>query len=221
MDSQIKGRVRVTAPGLTSDDYPGDVRLTPSRLVAVAQGQLTKSEIARMGNSWWTKNTTAAAALTAMPTTTSGLTLYNGSAASSQIHYVIDSVYAAEIVVDATQQNQTQLWVACGRSFTAPTAGAVATGSFTGIKTYGGSAIVAVAATTVVADSPWRPVGPTSPLAAAVAGGVFKGNEAKFDGEYIVPPGGAFHVAASKLAATASQIFYVISWHEVQMYLAA
>jgi len=219
MDAQIKGRVRSTWPGLVPDDSPGDVRLTPSRLVATAQGQLPKSEITRMGNSWWTKNTSAAAALTAMPTTTSGLTLYNGSPSGSGVHYVIDSVYATEIVVDSTQQNQTQLWVACGRSFTAPTAGAVATGSFTGIKTYGGSAIVAVAATTVVADSPWRPVGPASPLAAAVAGGLFKGNEAKFDGEYIVPPGGAFHVAASKLAATASQLYYVIAWHEVQMYL--
>jgi hypothetical protein len=220
MDANILAKVRGTRHGLSPDGSDKRIEVTPEGLVVVAAGQLPGTEVTRFGTSWWAKNTTAAAALTAMPTTTSGLTIYNNSVAGSGLSFVIDSVAVAEIVVDATQQNQTALWVACGRNFTAPTAGTYAIGSFTGIKTYSGTAIVKEAATTVVADSPWMPVGNAAPLAAAVAGGTFKVTDVDLQGKFIVPAGGAFHLAASKLAATASQLFYCIRWHELAMQVA-
>src|SRR3974377_115247 len=108
----VYGVVRGTAHGVQPDDATVAFKANPNCMQIVAPGLPERTELTRLGRSWWTKNTTAAAALPAPPTTTSGLTLYNGESSGSTIHYIIDSVCAAEIVVDATQQNQTQLWVA-------------------------------------------------------------------------------------------------------------
>jgi hypothetical protein len=188
-------------------------------MLLVAEGQHQAVEEVRLGQSWWTKNTTLAAALTAMPTTTSGLTLYNGEVQGGRC-YIVHGVTVAEEIPDATQQDSMSLWVACGRAFTAPTAGATAEGSFCGIKTYPGSAIRAVAATTVVADSPWLPVGNSTPANLQFTGSNFRNTEVNFLRPFVVVPGGAFHLAASKLAGVASQLRYCIRWTEVQLVVA-
>jgi len=218
MNSVLFARVRALVDGLTGAGEAG-LRCTPAGMLLVAEGQHPAVEEVRLGQSWWTKNTTLAAALTAMPTTTSGLTLYNGEVQGGRC-YIVHRVTVAEEIPDATQQDSMAIWVACGRSFTAPTAGAVATGSYSGIKTYPGSAIVAVAATTVVADSPWLPVGTSAPGNTQYTGSNFRTTEVNFGRPFVVVPGGAFHLAASKLAGVASQTRYVIHWTEVQLVVA-
>lgn len=213
MDARVIGNVRGLVHGLVGDSADQRIIVTPAGAVCVAQDQYLKTELARLGRSWWFKNTTAAAALTAMPTTTSGITLYNGEAAGGAC-YVIDSVAVVEIIPDATQQDSMSVWVALGRAFTAPSAGTVATGSGSGLATYSGSAVQAVAATTVVAASPWEPVGTSAPGNPQFTGSNFRNTEIELFGRHVVVPGGAFHLAASKLAGAASQLFYVIRWTE-------
>jgi hypothetical protein len=212
---KIAGRVR----GLFAGAYPENREDEQAHLnsrgdLLVAQALPPLAEIVRMGESWQVVTSTAQAALTALPTTTAGLTLWNGEPADGK-SYVIDSVAAAEIVVDATQANMTALFVMNNKTpVTAPTDAALAIRSLSG-RAYGGRART-VAAGTVVNDG-WFPAGSSAPIAAAAAGSAWKQVDVDLKGIYIVPPGGSFNVVASKVAATASQMHYIIRWHEVKM----
>lgn len=215
MSDRMQAEVRGRARGALTDGVVTGVRMSPDGALLVAQSLPPLSEMSRLGKSWWVKNTTAAAALVAMPTTTSGLTIFNP--ASNRECLIIDSAGAVEIVPDATQQNSGVLWAACGRAFTAPAAGTVAFGSMSGIKTYNGPVVATEAGTTVVADSPWQPIASVAPANTQVTGSDFRHTEVDLLGKYIVVPGGAFHIAMSKKVATASQLFYLIRWHEAEL----
>lgn len=181
----------------------------------VVQGLPELTELVRLGGSWHILGG-ATAALTAVPTTTAGHSLWNGEAQGGK-SYAIDSFGCVEIVTDATQQNSLALFAMANKGLiAAPTDAALSVGSMSG-KNYGGFAKT-VAGATVVNDV-WTPHGPASPGAAAFAGGVWRVTEASVRGLYLVRPGGMFSVAAAKTVATASQIRYFIRWHEVQISL--
>jgi len=212
---KIAGRVR----GMFAGDYPENredeqLIINTRGDLAVAQSLPALTELVRLGDSWGIISA-ATAALTAVPTTTAGHSLYNNEPSNGKV-YAIDSFGCVEIVTDATQQNSLALFAMNGTigSVAAPTDAGLTRSSMVG-KSYGGRART-VAGGTVV-DNGWQPHGPSAPGATAFAGAVWRVHEANVNGLYLVQPGGQFSIAAAKSVATASQIRYFIRWHEVQL----
>lgn len=186
----------------------------------VAEGLPPLTEIVRLGNSWQALFTTGVAAATAIPTTTSLLSLNNFSTALG-LSYIIESFGTYEGVVDATQTDVTMLMAMLNKAGSAQaSAGTLVSTiqSLSGKGTYGGTGILRSAATVV--NDTWFPHETLGSMAAAAAGANFKVNEVKARGLYIVPPGGTFSIAAVKAAAAAAlQQFAFIRWHEVRLNL--
>ena len=108
--AKITGRVR----GLFSGNYPENkedeqflMNNRGDQLVAQSLPELT--EVVRLGESYQVIAASGIAPLTAAPTTTAGLSLYNGEPATGKC-YAIDSFGVVEIVTDATQQNSAALF---------------------------------------------------------------------------------------------------------------
>lgn len=173
--------------------------------------------LSALGRTWQSKNTTGAAALTALPTTTAGFSLYNGEATTTNTCYVIHSFGSWEAVVDATQADTTAIFAMMNTgAVSAPTDGGFPKSSLSGAPAYSGLARTAAALT--VTNNNWYAHGPTSPMPSAVAGANWKVNECTVNGLYIVQPGGLFSICAVKAAAAAAaQQFYFIRWIEVQL----
>jgi hypothetical protein len=217
---KIASRVR----GLFTENYAEareDVQVVTNNRgdLVVVQSMPELAELVRLGNSWQINATTGQAALTALPTTTAGLTLTNNEAATGKC-YVIDSFGSAEEVIDATQTDVTALFAMINkRTSTAPSSGTAETTfiSLSARANYGGTGTVKRGAT--VANDGWTPhstVG--AQMAAAVAGANWKINEALVRGLYVVPPGASFSVQTVKAAAAAAaQQFFFVRWHEVQL----
>ena len=188
--------------------------------LSVALGLPPLTELVRLGGSYQVAAGGVQAALTTEPTTTAGLTIYNGGA-DDGVSYAIDSVAVWERVVDATQQNQLALFAMLNnRNDAAPSGGtaltsATAVKSLSGRQGYSGAAVVRRGGT--VADNGWFPVGDSVAGAATVAGGAWRVHDVSLKGLFLVPPKCAFSVQAAKVAATASQLNFVIRWHEVQL----
>ena len=217
MDIKILGLVR----GLFAGNYPdGDenkqltINNRGDQLVVQALPELT--ELVRLGGSWQVMLATGIAALTAVPTTVAGLSLWNGEAGGGPC-YAIDSFGSVEAVVDATQADPTALFAMNNVApVAAPTATALTIRGMSG-NVYGGKARPVT--TLTVTNDGWFPHGAEAqtPLAPAVAGAIWKVNEVKARGQYLVKPGGMFNINAVKLAAAAAQQFFFIRWHEVQI----
>jgi len=199
------------------------LRLNEHGSLRVVQSMPDLAELTKFGNSWQVKSATGLAALTALPTTVAGLSLYNGEAQGSTRCLVIDSFGSSEEVIDATQTDNTAIYASLNPTpQTAPTATALTFRSLSGKASGYAGLARAVAALTVV-NSGWFPhATPGASMAAAVAGANFKINEVIRPGLYIVPPGAIFNVQAVKAgAAAAAQQFFFVRWHEVRLALAA
>jgi hypothetical protein len=168
---KIAGRIR----GLFAGNYPENDEEQQPHLnnrgeQIVAQGLPELTEVVRLGDSWQINSTTGQAALTALPTTVAGLTIYNGEPANGKC-YAIDSFGSAEEVIDATQTDNTGLFACINkRVSTAPSGGTVESTwiSLSGKSAYGGSA-VARRGGTIVNDG-WTPHGtPGAQMAAAAS----------------------------------------------------
>jgi hypothetical protein len=212
---KIAGRVR----GLFAGNYPENredeqfhLNNRGDQIIAVGLPELT--EIVRLGESWAVMTSAAIAALTAIPSTTGGLNLWNGEAPGGK-SYVIDSVGSTEVVVDATQANHTSLFVMNSKPPVAAPADAGLTFRSLSGRLYGGRARTTVNA--AVVNDGWLPIGTSAPVAAAAAGSAWKTMDVPVRGLYIVPPGGNFSVHAAKAVATASQMQFFIRFHEVQL----
>lgn len=216
MISEIVATVR----GLFADNNPegrDGVRLAVNNRadLLVAQGLPELTEVVRLGGSYQVANSTGQAALTALPTTVAGLTLWNGEPSNGK-SYAIDSFGSWEAVVDATQTDVTAIFACMNKvPVTAPTDAALAIRSLSGKSNYDGKART-VAGGTITNDG-WFPHSQFGPQMAPVAAGAnWKVNETACRGLYLVPPNGAFNVQAVKAAAAAAaQQFFFIRWHEV------
>lgn len=212
---KIAGRVR----GLFAGNYPENredeqFHVNNRGDQIVSQALPERTEIVRLGDSWQVMTSSAQAPLTALPTTTGALNLWNGEGANGK-SYIIDRVQVSEIVVDATQSNMTAVFACLVRPPVAtPTDAALTIRSLSG-RTYGGRARTTAAAS--VTNDGWFPIGTSAPVAAAAAGSAWKVTDIPINGLYIVPPGGQFCVAAAKVAATAGQCHFSIVWHEAQL----
>lgn len=196
-----------------SEGEPGQpIASNPRGELIVAQGMPELAELVRLGQSWQTKLTTGLAALTALPTTTAGLSLYNGDTDA----YAIDAFGSVEEVIDATQADTTAILAMnnlVSSVSTPPTDAALAINGLSGRK-YDGYART-VSGATVVNDG-WFAHGQQAPLAPAVAGANWKVNEVLCRGLYVVKPGGQFNIVAVKAgAAAAAQQFYFVRWHKI------
>src|SRR5438094_10006293 len=102
--------------------------------VLVAQGIPPLAEVVRLGDSWQVKTTTGTAALTALPTTTPGLCLWNGEPTGIMGKcYVIDSVAVDVRVLDTTNAGTLSLFAMLNKPpVTAPTDLALAIASSIG-----------------------------------------------------------------------------------------
>lgn len=213
---KIAGRVR----GLFAGNYPENredeqIHLNSRGDLLVSQSMPERAEIVRMGDSWQVSTSSAIAPLTAAPTTTGALNLWNGEQSNGKT-YVIDRIQVYEIVVDATQSNSTAVFAMLVRPpVTAPTDAALTVRSMSGRNSYSGRARTTVNA--AVTNDGWFPIGTSAPTAAAAAGSAWKVTDIAVNGLYLVPPGGQFCVHAAKAAATAGQCQFSITWHEVQM----
>lgn len=213
-DVNIFGRVRGALRDVfaVSDQKPA---LADGGELLVAQGLPELTEVVKLGQSLHILSA-ATAALTAVPTTTAGHSLWNGEGGGGK-SYVIDSFGTVEIVTDATQQNSLALFAMMNKGqIAAPSDAGLTRGSMSGAPYRGRSRTVAAASVT---DDGWTPHGPASPGATAFAGAVWRVTEFNARGLYVVPPGHQFSIAAAKTVATASQIRYFIRWHEVQLAL--
>lgn len=217
LSSRVLGIVRgMFAPNYQEGDDDKQLSINNRGEQIVAAGLPALTEVVRMGETFGVLSA-ATAALTGVPTTTAGHSLYNMERANGK-HYVIDSFGCVEIVADATQQNSAALFAmnSVVGSVAAPTDAGLTKVSMTG---RGANQTIArtVAGGTVV-DNGWQPHGHLSTSSGgAIAGQIWRVHEAKVDGLYIVQPGGQFNIAVVKSVATGSQIRYFIRWHEVQM----
>lgn len=221
MISKIAGRIR----GLAAEFYQEareDIQLVLNSRgdQSVVQGLPELTELVRLGGSYHGISTTGQAALTALPTTVAGLSLYNAEPQLGKC-YAIDSFGSWEAVVDATQTDVTAIFALINkRTSAAPTGGTTEQTnirSLSGKVNYGGAGVVARGQT--VANDGWIVHGtPGAQMAAAAAGANWKVNEVQVRGLYLIPPGSAFSVQAVKAAAAAAaQQFFFIRWHEVQL----
>ena len=213
----VAGRVRGLFAGQAYSENREDEQLhvNPRGDLIIAQAMPEQAELVRLGNSYQAAYETGLASLTALPTTTAGLSIYNGEPANGAL-YVIDSFGSWEGVVDATQTDYTAIFAnqqIAGGSFTKPTASTITTQSLSGRAAYGGNAIIAAAATVV--NTGWFPHACPTGSVTAVAGGIWKVNEVPVRGLYCVKPGGMFSISSVKGTAAALQQFYFIRWHEV------
>lgn len=215
-DSTVWGVVRGLLRRNLMDGENSRLQMSTNGAALTASALPERTEITRLGRSWWATNVTARAALTAAPAGTSGFGIFNP--AFSQDCYVIDSVAIVESVVDTTQQNQMTVWASCSRKYADPGAsGSITIGSFSGIHQYTGVACLDQGYPVATADRQWVVIGTSSSSAAAVAGGAWRTTDIDLKGAFVVVPGGAFHLQATKVAATASQLFYFIRWHEMPL----
>lgn len=220
---KIAGRVRGFFAGNYAENREDEQLVINNRgdqMIAQSLPELT--EIVRLGNSWQGATRTGQAALTALPTTTAGLTLGNAEPATGKC-YVIDSFGSWEAVIDATQTDNTAILAMMNaRGSTAPSAGTVEAVSV--IKSLsgraaGGSGNSSIRRGGTVTDDGWFAHGGLAANVSPVAAGAnWKVNEVQARGMYIVPPGGFFSVQAVKAAAAAAaQQFFFVRWHEAQL----
>src|SRR5262245_29636108 len=213
LDTNPKGIVRASTIPAAADVAELSMALTPRGDQLVVQSLPPLFETVRFGNSWQILSA-ATAALTAVPTTTAGHSLWNGESDLGKV-YIIDSFGSVEIVTDATQQNSIALFAAMeAGKLTAPTDAALTTASLPA-RAAGGTNARTVEWATVAGGR--TPHGPSTPANTAFAGAVWRVVEYDARGLYMVRPGGLFSIAVAKTVATASQIRYFIRWHEVQM----
>ena len=221
MMSKILARVRGirNVGAYPEDDEHKQLHVNGRGDAIVTLGLPERTELVRLGGSWQVTIATGLAALTALPTTTGGLSLYNGEPANGKV-YAIESFGSAEEVIDATQADTTAIFAMMNAGVVAaPTTGTALSAStfksMSGVPNYAGTALAASGATVV--NNTWFPHGQVAVLASAVAGAIWKVNEVYVNGLYMVRPGGQFQICAVKAAAAAAQQFYYIRWHEVQL----
>ena len=224
MDALAQGRIRKPLEGVDATSV-GDIEemvLTQQLELLVAAGKAPYTEISRLGRAFQITTTTAVAGAVAIPTTTGGLSLYNGEPDGGR-SYVIDFISASNAVSTAVAA-QASLIALIGQVREAiPTNSALIAKKMNGLG--GGTndtkartilTGTALPGTTGIAAD-WFPVGPSAvkPGVAATPGYSLY---ADLQGRVIVPPGRYFsmHVLANVVGETFQ---LCIAWHELQLTL--
>lgn len=180
------------------NDYNGNQTVAPARTPF--------GEVTRLGNGWTAQTATLFAPLTAVPTTTAALELWNNS--GSGMYMEIEDLFADQVL--STAATQTYAIFACVTIPKAvPTLTGLVVNSLSGRQPYTsavGSRVVTGVGTTVIAAG-WSPWGVPQAwgTAAATPGNAWTAN---VDGKLVVPPGCslAVHVVGSLATASTFQV---------------
>jgi hypothetical protein len=210
----VNASVRNTSPAAYgSGNYA--VEQNPRGDLCAALALPLKTEVARLGKSWYAAIPTGSAfqPVAAMPTTLSNLTIRNGNSGTTCL--VIDQIGVMSLTSLAAASGLTLLaQINEAAALTDNTAVLI---SSTSGRTYSGSVTRALATTTAVANK-WMGVAGSGGLATTTTIGL--GLVAEVAGAWIVKPGFTFHtnVVASTAAGTCIQW---VSWFEVDLPLVA
>lgn len=201
-----------------SGDAAGDERhaqVTPDGSQYIAQGLPPYAELTRQGQHWSVMATAAVAGLVVRPSTTAGITLWNGEGTGGK-SYVVDRIFTHNLVSTAAE-TFFGMWACIHPAGMAqPTADlAYSATNWRGSsgKGYNGRGVADVAATVV--DNGWYPWGQGQAVEAA---GVLPGSHQSIDvqGRLIVPPGGA--ISLQVVAGVTGDTFTSgLSWWELQL----
>lgn len=219
LDTQMLARVRGEAPSSFASDNDAEAAINRRGDILVAQSLPPLAEIVRMGGSYQGRATTGVVAASAIPTTTSGLSIVNNEPATGKC-YVIDSFGSAEHVADATQQNVTAIYAMLNKQGDAlATSANSETANIRSLSgRASGTSLATLLRSATVIDNTWFPHNPAGAQLLTGLGSLqWKINEVQVNGLYMVRPGGSFSIVAIKaLAAAALQHFYFMRWHEVK-----
>jgi hypothetical protein len=222
MDTTILGQVRNTSgPANFADSTNSRVQLNNRGDTLIAQSIPTAAELVRLGKSWMAMTATAAAPVTAIPTTAALLGLWNGETGPLGKSYVIDSIFVVQVAVTAAVQNVGILVNNAFSPVLTALANTITPRPLRGLKAYDGLARIAVGITLDVTNgvaSNWFPWGSTGPGQNTLQIGTV--TDIPVDGKIIVPPGGQLALSALAGAATASSIQIGVRWHEVYLPIA-
>jgi hypothetical protein len=181
----------------------------------VAQGVPNLTAITGRGNSYWARTATAAAPVTAIPTTAALIGLYNGEPDNGK-SYIIDSVFVIQTAVTGAVHNVGILANISTAQITTAIANTIAPRCLRAGAAYRGNARVAVGITLNADDgvaANWMPIGSTGPAQNTLQIGTVVDVDVK--GGIIIPPKGQLSLSALAGAATATSIQIGVRWHEV------
>lgn len=187
--------------------------LNPANQGLYAPGYPAYDFLSRAGVGWSVQTATLFAPLTAVPTTTAALEVWNNP--TSGVGLDVDSLFADQIL--STAATQTYAIYACvSTPKAAPSSTALTLNSLSGrslVTPTATSRIVTGVNTTVVANG-WTPFGPVQAWGTAAA---TPGNswEAPVNGRLLVPPGCSLLVHVVGSLATASTFQAGARYHEV------
>lgn len=170
--------------------------------------------IVAAGNSYWASMASGGAPVTAIPTTAALFGLYNGEPDNGK-SYIIDSIFAVQIVITAAIQNIGILANISQAQITTAIANTITPRSLRGNLPYRGAARVAVGLTLNASDgvaSNWMPIGNTGPGQNTLQIGTVVDVDVK--GLIIIPPKGQLSLSALGGAATAASVLLGCRWHE-------
>lgn len=201
------------APGATNQ-IPVSAIANYRNEQVVAQGLPPFTQLSMENKGWQVMNTSALAALVVRPSTTANLTLYNNNTAASNICFVIDRIFAFNLVSTAAQARSGMWHCVHPTGMTAPTADITAIKSMSGLATaYSGGAIVDTGATVV--DDGWFPCGnwsdvePTGVLPGAIM-------EYQPQGRLVIPPTAA--VSVQVVSSVVGNTFTAgFAWWELEL----
>jgi len=195
-----------------------DIEATQQGELLVAPGAAQYMEIARQGNMFVARSTTATVSATALPTTTAGFGLYNSEADGGK-SLIIDAIFALQITAHNILSHFTLIYV-CGQ-----TRVAALTDALIERKTNangGGGSVALCAAGGAILDAVtgvaigWMPIGPSVQAGVVSLAGL--GLWTEVNGRLIVPPGRQFGVNVMGADSTGTWNCGVM-WHEKQITL--
>lgn len=209
----LNSLLKVNRRGGSSDGQEVTLRANEYDELLTAQGLPAYTEITRKGLGFTVQTSTLFAPLTAVPTTTAALEVWNQT--TSGVDLVIDTLYAEQILATAAAQSFAIFAMVTARK-AVPSLTALSIVSPSGQASYTptvGTPIVTGVGTTVVANG-WRPWG--MPIANGTAAATPMNSwHAEVNGRLIVPPGCSLclHVVGS--LATASSFHVGVSGYSV------
>lgn len=215
IEARVMMEVRGSAQPNWSEGCEQQPLLTNHGHQLVTQGMPDLTAIVSRGSSYWASTTTAAAPVTAIPTTAALLGLYNGEQDNGK-SYVIDSVFVVQVAVTAAIQNVGILANLSMAQITTAIANTITPRPLRANAAYRGNARVAVGITLNATDgvaANWLPIGSTGAGQNTLQIGTIVDIDVK--GGIIVPPKGQLSLSALAGAATASSIQIGVRWHEV------
>jgi hypothetical protein len=211
--SQDDSRVVAFQRGGSAADQFRYARMNSEQELLTAQGLPPYAELSRRGRGYQAMSTSAIAGLVVRPDTVAKFTLFNGETGATAKSYIIDRVFAFNLVTTAAISGYSIWGCVHPATMAAPTADITAINSMNGGAAYSGAAIIDVGAT--VLDNGWFPLN-SGTLTGGVTSAPSGAQVVDVDGRLIVPPHGGFSI---QVVSTIVGLTFTTgcSWFEVEL----